>query len=59
MLNIPNLASSMWYFDYQYCNNKLNPKVYLGAVQSVANGWNSDPNMGQSGSDKSGSWPQI
>lgn len=58
-LNSFNLASHLYHYNTVNCPMHYNPKVYLGAVQSVANGWNSDNNMGLPGSGKSGSWPLL
>ncbi|HBD06464.1 MAG TPA: hypothetical protein DCY93_03535, partial [Firmicutes bacterium] len=42
-LNSFNITYQLYIFDCYYTIiNKYNPKVYLGAVQSVANTWNFD-----------------
>ncbi len=55
-LNSFNLGHSQYHFNYLNCVKKYNPKVYLGAVQSVAKEWILDLNKGLPGSEKSGSW---
>ncbi len=58
-LNSFNLTYAM--YEYYTGNRpaKYNPKVYLSAVQSVANRWNFDTQNGQNWDQKSGSWPQV
>jgi len=47
LLNIPNLTVDSFFYNYTNCPEKYNPKVYLGAVQSVASRWNYDGQTGQ------------
>ncbi len=64
-LNSLNYGYHTYYYDYRYCYEKYNPKVYLGAVQGVAYQWNRDVQNGQTNglpdllgkAEKSGSWP--
>jgi len=55
-LNSFNLARFNYLFNYTICTKKYNPKVYLGAIQTVANMWNYDSQNGQNWAQKSGSW---
>jgi len=59
LINVPNLGRAILYYNYTNCLEKYNPKVYLGAVQSVAYRWNSDRPNGQNWGEKSGSWPHY
>ncbi len=58
-LNSFNIAKNQYQSDYVDCAPKYNPKVYLGAVQSVVSGWNYDRQNGQNWGEKSGSWPRL
>jgi len=66
-LNSFNLTWDQYHFNAYNCLSKYNPKVYIGAVQSVAFEWNFDnnsgllnlPNLPLGDPQKSGSWPQI
>ncbi len=59
-LNSFNLARYQYHFNYPYCTQKYNPKVYFGTIQTTSTEWlyDNDParkNLAQ-GSEKSGSW---
>jgi len=54
-LNIFDYAIYSWWYHYPNQPEKYNPKVYMGAVQSVASGWNKDIQNGQNWVEKSGS----
>ncbi len=64
-LNSFNFAYFQLHYNGPTCMPKYNPKVYLGAVQTVAENWNYDYQPGQTnplpwlpgGGQKSGSWP--
>ncbi len=45
-LNSFNLALAWLQYSETISYQKYNPKVYLGAVQSVARSWNNDDNSG-------------
>jgi len=49
--------------NYVNCTKKYNPKVYMGAIQSVAKNWNIDTQNAQNypaaDLEKSGSWPNL
>ena len=45
----------MYYYNYQNCTSRYYPKLYLGTVQTIAQGWNSD---GQNGTETTlPNWP--
>ncbi len=55
-LNSLNLAYCQYHYYYINCAEKYNPKVYLSAVLTYAEFWNSDTNSGLSADQKSGSF---
>jgi len=59
-LNSLNIGRTLLHFNAKECNEKYNPKVYLGAVQSASINWNYDlQTTGKwvsNGVEKSGSW---
>ncbi len=65
-LNSFNISDRMLQYYHASFYEKYNPKIYLGAVQSVAEKWNQDLQTGQTnglpnldpGQEKSGSWPR-
>ncbi len=67
LLNISNQARLSYHYNYANCFEKYNPKVYLGAIQSVAYEWNydgqnpekTDPKWAAGTQQKSGSWLQF
>ncbi len=55
LLNLSNNGFQMYHYNYVNCTKKYNPKVYLGAVQSVTTAWQVDLQNGSNRADKSGS----
>ncbi len=59
-LNCFNYGTYSWWYDSPYATQKYNPKVYMGAIQSVSQGWNYDRDYSRKnlpvGPEKSGSW---
>ncbi len=58
-LNSFNIARWQYHYNYGVCTKKYNLKVYLGAVQSVAEAWQLDNNTGIKSDQKSGSLLQT
>ncbi len=67
LLNIFNLTVDSFFYNYVNCPEKYNPKIYLSAIQSIADRWivdrqnpeKVDKKWAPGGSEKSGSWPDI
>jgi len=66
-LNSFNLGHEMYAYYCYTRTEKYNPKVYLGAVQSMSTDWNLDEQdptkvdekWASNGQEKSGSWPNL
>ncbi len=55
-LNLFNYGPYTWWYDERKATQKYNPKVYLGAVQSVSKYWQIESHSDlPGGSEKSGS----
>ncbi len=62
-LNMLEIGRATYYYDYRYCTEKYNPKVYFGTIQSFVPDWNLDyqnsEKWASNGTEKSGSWPNF
>ena len=56
MLNIPSQAYNMYYHNLGDRIDKLNPKIYMGTLQTVARGWILQSN--NTSKPPANQWPQ-
>ena len=55
LLNIPSQAHDMYLYNTGSCLVKYNPKIYLGTIQTIAQGWIYD---NQKGINYPSIWPE-